>query len=480
MDNSEEIDSSEEKVSSVKVRINSSFRKPKQFSVHSFEQNGDQMESHRTSADVVQKKDKKEKKMMVVYLPVETPSGRSRSRRNQEGEHFQEESDVTSRLSQKEDQELCSTFEDSEGVPPGDVSNYKYLSSHSRMRSNPNLKMYTQKKENRPDPEGALPRRKHSFSNKSQTTPIGNSIRNTWSSLTESTPPIKILSMDSPTSPKRTSMNSLDITTPLQYSRHRSQQKSAPTAAKRMSSPIYRKSKHHFFPCTSQSSAEENRETSVTPTEPATSSNPYQSVLSFSFNVSDTDLDLSGNTKVIRMDVTPTRRVKSVHPISPKADEGVLIDVSDTAHKGSTINVKDDFESLSLAGVSLPTENHLLWFLDALVAGVFGEVVRAKGVLPCGGQWLRFDVVDRAWSVTGAEPPAEGEKDGALAVFIGPEVRRPWLRETLLPLVRDAVAAGHAEAALDDAVDYHGEHHHDHHGHEHHHDHHGNEHHHHE
>ena len=42
MDNSEEIDSSEEKVSSVKVRINSSFRKPKQFSVHSFEQNGDQ------------------------------------------------------------------------------------------------------------------------------------------------------------------------------------------------------------------------------------------------------------------------------------------------------------------------------------------------------------------------------------------------------------------------------------------------------
>lgn len=130
-----------------------------------------------------------------------------------------------------------------------------------------------------------------------------------------------------------------------------------------------------------------------------------------------------------------------------------------------------EFESLSLSGIELPTENHLLWFLDALVAGVFGEVVRAKGALPCGGQWLRFDVVDRAWSVTGAEPPAEGEKDGALAVFIGPEVRRPWLRETLLPLVRDAVAAGRAEAALDDAVDYRGGRHHAHeeHGHHHHH-----------
>lgn len=132
-----------------------------------------------------------------------------------------------------------------------------------------------------------------------------------------------------------------------------------------------------------------------------------------------------------------------------------------------------EFESLSLSGIELPTENHLIWFLDALVAGVFGEVVRAKGALPCGGQWLRFDVVDRAWSVTGAEPPAEGEKDGALAVFIGPEVRRPWLRETLLPLVRDAVAAGRAEAALDDAVDYRGGRHHAHEEHGHHHHHHG-------
>ena len=121
---------------------------------------------------------------------------------------------------------------------------------------------------------------------------------------------------------------------------------------------------------------------------------------------------------------------------------------------------EDEFESLSLAGISLPTENHLLWFLDALVAGVFGEVVRAKGSLPCGGQWLRFDVVDRAWSVTGAEPSEDGEK-GALGVFIGPEVRRPWLRETLLPLVREAVAAGRADAGEDDSLDYRGAHHHD-------------------
>ena len=97
----------------------------------------------------------------------------------------------------------------------------------------------------------------------------------------------------------------------------------------------------------------------------------------------------------------------------------------------------DEFESLSLSDVALPSEGHLLWFLDALVAGVFGEVVRAKGVLPCGGQWLRFDVVDRTWQVTGAEPASDGRSTG---VFIGPRVRRPWLREVLQPLVRDAAA----------------------------------------
>lgn len=133
---------------------------------------------------------------------------------------------------------------------------------------------------------------------------------------------------------------------------------------------------------------------------------------------------------------------------------------------------EDEFESLSLAGIALPTENHLLWFLDALVAGVFGEVVRAKGSLPCGGQWLRFDVVDRAWSVTGAREPEGGEKD-AVGTFIGPEVRRPWLRETLLPLVRDAVAAGRADAAEDTAHDVRRahSHHHDHGDHDHEHDH---------
>lgn len=102
---------------------------------------------------------------------------------------------------------------------------------------------------------------------------------------------------------------------------------------------------------------------------------------------------------------------------------------------------RDGFDSLSLSGAELPSESHLLWFLDALVAGVFGDVVRAKGMLPCGGQWLRFDVVDRMWQVTGCEEP---EDSAATVVFIGPSVRRPWLREVLVPLVRGAAAGAWA------------------------------------
>ena len=90
-----------------------------------------------------------------------------------------------------------------------------------------------------------------------------------------------------------------------------------------------------------------------------------------------------------------------------------------------------DFETLSLSGISCPTEGHFIWFLDALVAGVFGQVARAKGAVAAGGQLLRFDVVDRAWSVTGAEPATE-----PVAVFIGKSLKRMWLREVLLPTVR--------------------------------------------
>ena len=70
---------------------------------------------------------------------------------------------------------------------------------------------------------------------------------------------------------------------------------------------------------------------------------------------------------------------------------------------------------------------------------MFGRLDRAKGALSCGGQWVRFDLVERAWAVTGAE-----EAEGARCVFIGRDLYRNGLREVLVPaLWRDEAETFH-------------------------------------
>lgn len=93
-------------------------------------------------------------------------------------------------------------------------------------------------------------------------------------------------------------------------------------------------------------------------------------------------------------------------------------------------------ETVTLHGASLDSPTKLAAFLDAVASGVFGQVARAKGFLPCNGAWLRFDVVDGIWGITGfdGEPPEESE-----AVFIGHDLKRSWLREVLLPLYRKSL-----------------------------------------
>lgn len=90
----------------------------------------------------------------------------------------------------------------------------------------------------------------------------------------------------------------------------------------------------------------------------------------------------------------------------------------------------DGPETVTLHGASLDSPLKLIALLDAVSFGVFGHVLRAKGHLSCAGAWMRFDVVDGVWGITGweGEPPVESE-----VVFIGEGLRRSWLREALLP-----------------------------------------------
>lgn len=125
-----------------------------------------------------------------------------------------------------------------------------------------------------------------------------------------------------------------------------------------------------------------------------------------------------------------------------------------------------DLETMALTHAELPSPTHLIWLLDAASAGVFGKLARAKGTLPCGNQWVKFDLVERAWAITGDEPQEESR-----CVFIGRDLLRHGLREAFVP------AFWHEQSDLADEHDHsHCDHEHGHcehegHGHAHGHDH---------
>ena len=92
----------------------------------------------------------------------------------------------------------------------------------------------------------------------------------------------------------------------------------------------------------------------------------------------------------------------------------------------TTQDVLAGLDHLGITGLELESENQLLLFLEGVVSGVFGSICRAKGYLPVGKSWLRFDVVDRRYTVTGIDPMEDSR-----AVFIGDALQRAWLREVL-------------------------------------------------
>ena len=102
-----------------------------------------------------------------------------------------------------------------------------------------------------------------------------------------------------------------------------------------------------------------------------------------------------------------------------------------------------DLETMALTHAELPSPTHLIWLLDAASAGVFGKLARAKGALPCGNQWVKFDLVERAWAITGDESQEESR-----CVFIGRDLLRHGLREAFVP------AFWHEQSDLADEHDH--------------------------
>ena len=110
-------------------------------------------------------------------------------------------------------------------------------------------------------------------------------------------------------------------------------------------------------------------------------------------------------------------------------DKDTAEPAEEDAHEGESHgHANIDLETMSLQHAELPSPAHLIWLLDAASAGVFGKLARAKGSLPCGNQWLKFDLVERAWAITGNEP-----QEDSRCVFIGRNLLRSGLREVFVP-----------------------------------------------
>lgn len=78
--------------------------------------------------------------------------------------------------------------------------------------------------------------------------------------------------------------------------------------------------------------------------------------------------------------------------------------------------------------VSSPVE--MLAIADNAIRGKFGEVVRAKGILPAGKEWIRFDIAGGRVSITGFEAESDSQVI-AETVFIGRGLDRFALMEQL-------------------------------------------------
>lgn len=71
-------------------------------------------------------------------------------------------------------------------------------------------------------------------------------------------------------------------------------------------------------------------------------------------------------------------------------------------------------EEYTVKGRGFHSPAELIELLRGMLWGYYGMIIRAKGVVKCGGEMLRFDLTDGMYSITG-----ESASDEQRCVFIG-------------------------------------------------------------
>ena len=99
------------------------------------------------------------------------------------------------------------------------------------------------------------------------------------------------------------------------------------------------------------------------------------------------------------------------------------------------------FQRLTIRKTNITGIGEFICFLEDALRGVFGPIVRAKGVLQVGEEWMRFDLADGLYGIIAEN----GEAPSCECVFIGEVLREDKLRKRLAP---NEAAARHKKFLL--------------------------------
>lgn len=86
-----------------------------------------------------------------------------------------------------------------------------------------------------------------------------------------------------------------------------------------------------------------------------------------------------------------------------------------------------DLETFAISDPEILGPNHLIYLLENIIRERYGKIIRAKGVIKAGNSHLRFDVVDKTYSITGCDSSIDSK-----IVFIGKEIRRNNIRKLVV------------------------------------------------
>lgn len=95
-------------------------------------------------------------------------------------------------------------------------------------------------------------------------------------------------------------------------------------------------------------------------------------------------------------------------------------DIAKTEEASELMSV--DINLASFDGIS-----ELVIFLEDALRGTFGFIVRAKGVIKVGNEWIRFDLADKMYSIVGEQ----SAKPKTQSVFFGKDIDKEHLMDRL-------------------------------------------------